>query len=61
MHFWQMSEKRINRLFGIRHLHISRKTPCLASSPCHRKKKKKKERIVLKRLYNTPGNLETTV
>ena len=43
MHFWQMSEKTINRLFGIRHLLISRKTPCLASSPCHRKKKEKKD------------------
>ena len=37
MHFWQLSEKRINRLFGIRHLHISRKTPCLPPSPSRRK------------------------
>ena len=57
MHFWQLSEKRISRLFGIRHLHISRKTPCLP--PSHREKKCIS--IVLKRLYNTPGNLETTV
>ena len=59
MHFWQLSEKRINRLFGIRHLHLSRKTPCLPPSPSHREKKCLS--IVLKRLYNTPGNLETTV
>ena len=36
--FWQLSEKRINHLFGIRHLHISRKTPCLPPSPFRRKK-----------------------
>ena len=29
----------MNRFFGIRHLHISRRTPCLAPSPCHTKKK----------------------
>ena len=39
MHFWQLSEKRINRLSGIRHLNISRKTPCLPPSPSHREKK----------------------
>ena len=55
MHFWQLSEKRIYRLFGtspVKHL-VS------PPSPSHRNKKC--IRIVLKRLYNTPGDLETTV